>query len=80
MNKNFISKYLIYILIISCITLCGCISNVNVEPTKPWENHYFTVEDFKKSTRNISLDENESIWVLSNTTLSRLLKNTGKIK
>lgn len=70
MNKLLFLTFLVF--------LTGCI-NFTIEPkveaTKHWENHYFNVEDFKKSTQNIELSEGESIWVLSNTTLSRLLKN-----
>lgn len=46
-----------------------------VETTKRWENHYFTTNDFYKATSDITLEKGESIWVLSNSTLSRLLKN-----
>ena len=31
----------------SAILLIGCVTEPKVESTKPWENHYFTVEDFK---------------------------------
>lgn len=58
--------------------ICGCCSTPKVESTKQWEGHYMTVDDFKKSTNMIDLDKNESIWVLSNSTLKRLLKNVGK--
>lgn len=62
------------------LIMSGCINKVIIEPTKPWENHYYTVEEFKNGVKDITLNNNESVWVLSNTTLSRLLKNTGKIK
>lgn len=62
------------------LIMSGCINKVTIEATKSWENHYYTVEDFKKGTKNLILDKDESVWVLSNTTLSRLLKNTEKIK
>lgn len=59
--------------------LCGCIhKEINIQVTKPYEGHYFTTNDFYKATKNILLLEDESIWVLSNTTLKQLLKNTGK--
>lgn len=61
--------------------LCGCISQpktIEVETTRYWENHYKNVNDFYFGTTNIKLDKDESIWVISNKTLSRLLKNTGK--
>lgn len=52
-----------------------------MQVTKPWENHYMTAEEFKAGTAGLQLEEGESVWVLSNKTLSRLLKNyikTGK--
>jgi hypothetical protein len=62
--------------LIILISLCGCISyEPKVETIKTWENHYFTTNDFYKATENIKLEKGESIWVLSNSTLSRLLRN-----
>lgn len=73
-----IKKCIFFVLI--AIGFTGCLQNdVIVETTKPWENHYYTVREFRQNTKHIKLEENESIWVLSNTTLSRLLKNTGKL-
>ena len=63
---------------IAAILLAGCISTPQVESTKAWENHYYTVEQFNAGTKDIQLENGESIWVLSNATLIRLLKNTGK--
>ena len=61
------------------VILAGCITiEPVVENTKQWENHYMTVEDFHAKTKDIKLDKDESIWVLSNYTLNRLLKNTRK--
>ncbi len=68
-------KEIITFLIFSLVFF-GCISyEPKVETTKHWENHYFTTNDFYNATTNISLENGESIWVLSNSTLSRLLKN-----
>ena len=58
--------------------LVGCVTPINVESTKQWEGHYKTVEEFHEKTNGIVLDKDESIWILSNHTLNRLLKNTGK--
>lgn len=61
--------------------LSGCISIKTgpvVETVRPWEGHYYTTNDFNKATQTIELNEGESIWVLSNRTLTRLLQNTGK--
>ena len=64
---------------LALVLVCGCMSNeIVVQATKPYEGHYMTVEDFKNGTSSSTLEKGESIWVLSNTTLKRLLKNTGK--
>lgn len=66
-------------IVVLAATLSGCITqSPNVESTKPWEGHYFTVEEFKEKTSSIELDEGESIWVIDNHTMHRLLKNTRK--
>ncbi len=62
--------------LIFSLVFFGCTSyEPKVETTKSWENHYFTTNDFHKATGSIELERGESIWVLSNSTLSRLLKN-----
>lgn len=54
----------------------GCINNkIEITSTKSWEGHYYTVDEFQTKTDGIQLDKDETIWVLSNTTLSRVLKN-----
>lgn len=57
-------------------TLSGCMTEEpTIQATKPWESHYMNERDFLEGTRNIRLERNESIWVLSNATLSRLIKD-----
>ena len=56
----------------------GCFTEPKIESTKTWEGHYFTVDEFNEHTSSIQLDENESIWIMSNHTLNRLLKNAGR--
>lgn len=65
---------------LAMISFSGCISTseIVVDPVKSWEGHYKTVEEFKTKTSDIELAENETIWVLSNKTLSRVLKNIEK--
>jgi uncharacterized protein involved in tolerance to divalent cations len=58
--------------------LAGCINEIAVMTTKQWEGHYYTTEEAKTAVDNIELDDNESIWLLSNCTLKRLLDNTRK--
>lgn len=77
-SRNIILIAAIVVLLSGCKTT----EDIVMMPTKPWENHYYTVEDFQKGTRDIQLEKNESIWVMSNRTLLRVLKdqinNTGK--
>lgn len=67
----------IFICVLAVVLLSGC-TTTKVETTKPWEGHYMSTNDFYMTTTNIKLDKDESIWVLSNSTLKRLLKNVGK--
>lgn len=65
-----------YVFILSLFALVGCVSDQpTIQTVKSWEGHYMSVEDFNKQTNNIKLDKDESIWVLSNRTLKRVLKN-----
>jgi hypothetical protein len=54
----------------------GC-QNLNIKTAKQWEGHYLTVDEFKSKTNEIILEENESIWVISNDTLDYILR-TGR--
>ena len=67
------------IAVAACMLLSGCFTQQApvVEPTKKWENHYMTAEQFYEGTKDMQLAEGESIWVMSNKTLARLLKNVG---
>ena len=48
------------------IALSGCITQPKVESTKAWEVHYLTKEAAKAAAESITLENNESIWILSN--------------
>lgn len=56
---------------------CGCMSDPKLEATKPWEGHYYTTDELIEKSKTIELDEGESIWMMSNYTLKRLLKNAA---
>lgn len=62
------------------MSLAGCITTKEpvVETAKPWENHYYSVEQFQNGTKDMKLEKGESVWVISNRTLSRVLKNYMK--
>ena len=60
------------------VGLTGCISTrLEIKTTYPWEGHYMSVEEFlsNESVKNISLDNDDSIWLLSNDTLKLILSN-----
>ena len=46
-----------------------------VEPTQAWEGHYFDKAAAEDAASKIILDEGQSVWILSNSTLKRLLIN-----
>ena len=56
----------------------GCMTRnvIELQPTRVWEGHYFTKQQFVDATQSIELKDGESVWVLSNHTLSRVLKET----
>lgn len=70
----------ISVVFIMTVILCGCVNNysITVDMVKPWEGHYFKTEDFNEATKDIRLEKGESIWVLSNNTLNRVLNNLTK--
>ena len=63
--------------VIMCLMLVGCITEPKVETTEPWEGHYYSFDELKSKIEGQQLEEKQSIWLLSNTTLKRLLKNAG---
>jgi len=67
-----------FIFIALAIAVNGCMTEPKVESTKPWEGHYYNVDDLKDKASTIKLDKDESMWLISNHTLNRLLKNTRK--
>lgn len=64
-------------MIAACISLAGCMSEPKVETTLPWEGHYYSFEELKSKTEGQSLGDKQSLWLLSNNTLKRLLKDAG---
>lgn len=63
------------ILFCTLLVFSGCINNIQINSTKSWEGHYFTTNEFYNATKNIQLDKDETIWVLSDKTLNNVLKN-----
>lgn len=63
--------------IAACMFLVGCITEPKIETTLPWEGHYYSFEELKSKTEGQTLEEKQSMWLLSNGTLKRLLKDAG---
>lgn len=72
----YITRLFIFALSISTI-LCGCIMTRIEAPTvRPWEGRYESGDAAVSAARTIRLESGESVWLLSNSTLKRLLKST----
>lgn len=52
--------------------MSGC--SLKIKTAKQWENHYQTVEELEKVVPTIHLNEDESIWLISNDTMRYILK------
>ena len=61
------------IIMITALMISGC-TTVTVNTTESWEGHYYDVEQARKALDDAELRKKESIWIISNNTLKRLLK------
>ncbi len=68
----------ISLIMIALVLVAGCATSPKVETTKPWEGHYFDTNSVSDAVQKIQLDKKESVWILSNSTLKRLLTNVGE--
>lgn len=66
-----------YLIAIACIMLTGCMTQPKIEPTSQWEGHFYSFDELKSKIDGQKLEDKQSIWLLSNTTLKRLLKDAG---
>lgn len=66
-----------YLVVIICILTAGCASELKIEPTSQWEGHYYSFDELQNNINGQKLEDKQSIWLLSNTTLKRLLKDSG---
>lgn len=58
---------------------CGCISrNIEIQPTNAWEGRYSDRETALEALCGCRLERGQSIWILSNRTLKRVLLENGK--
>ncbi len=61
--------------IVLAMLLAGCATQPVVEPTEVWEGHFFSTNQVQEAIQKIQLKDKQSVWILSNTTLKRLLTN-----
>ena len=72
MNKAFA-----FILSIAAATLCGCVTKqIEAPVVRTWEGRYESRKAAVAAAQTIQLEKGESIWLLSSSTLKRLLKTT----
>ena len=54
----------------------GCIQiQPTIQTTKTYEGHFYDKTSAEAAIKTAELQKGESIWILSNTTLKRVLKN-----
>ena len=71
------NKVFAFILSIAATTLCGCITKQMEAPVvRPWEGRYESGKAAVAAAQTIQLEKGESVWLLSSSTLKRLLKTT----
>ena len=71
---DLLEKFTLVTAITLVLFLHGCATTqLEVTTTRQWEGHYFTAREFHEATSQIDLQKDESIWVLSNKTLNKIL-------
>ena len=70
-NKKFMTLAAVLLLAVS-----GCVTTVDVYPAKSWEGRYDNESKLLEAAKNVDLGAGESVWLLSNRTMKRLLTNT----
>lgn len=61
--------------IVLAMLLAGCATQPVVEPTEVWEGHFYNTNQVQEAVQKMQLKDKQSVWILSNTTLKRLLTN-----
>ena len=71
------NKVFAFILFIAAATLCGCVTKqIEAPVVRTWEGRYESRKAAVTAAQTIQLEKGESVWLLSNSTLKRLLKTT----
>lgn len=70
MNKR------VFIAVLAACLAGGCATQIEAPVVKPWEGRYDTEKNAREAVSKIKLERGESVWLLSNKTLKRLIKTT----
>ena len=71
------NKVFAFILFIAAATLCGCVTKqIEAPVVRTWEGRYESRKAAVTAAQTIQLENGESVWLLSSSTLKRLLKTT----
>ena len=63
-------------IVIALAFFVGCIQiQPTVQTTKTYEGHFYDKSSAEEAVKSAQLQKGESIWILSNDTLKRVLKN-----
>ena len=78
-EENEMLRFLSAFVLVFCLSGCLSTKEPTIEPTKPWEGRYESLEKAAKALDSAAITENDrQVWVLQPTTLSRLLRNVEK--
>jgi len=65
--------------VLGIIALAGCqVKEAEVYQANDWEGHYYSAEEAQKAAAKIKLNHKQSVWIISNDTLNRTLKNVAE--
>lgn len=63
--------------LLAIIGICACAGcqTITVDPVQSWEGHFYTTNEVHQAIQKLELKKGQSVWILSDSTLSRVLKN-----
>lgn len=66
---------------VATCSFVGCATHgIEIYAAKPWEGRYSSAEGAKAAAGQITLGKGESVWMLSNGTMKRILTKRGESK
>jgi len=60
------------------LTFSGCVQYPEVYVVRQWEGHYMNTNELYRAMQNMNLKKGESVWVLSNRSLLRVIENVQR--